>query len=130
MSWCIWSIPLCKYAAHQLAEIDQDGKNLGQTGLNLYMDSFEFIGMIGARKKDKKDLTFRNGNLNLWFWVIFPPIIWIFMWTEELLKEIGLDTSGCMKIKISFFKYRILFRCQMNSNSPNHPFQLAFGFML
>ena len=31
------------------------------------------------RKKDKKILTFRSGDLNPGFPVIFPPKIWIFM---------------------------------------------------
>ena len=31
------------------------------------------------RKKDKKNLTFRSGDLNPRFSVIFPPMIWIFM---------------------------------------------------
>ena len=35
------------------------------------------------KKKDKKILTFRSGDLNTRFSVIFPPIIWIFMWSEE-----------------------------------------------
>ena len=35
------------------------------------------------RKKDKKFLTFRGGDLNTRFSVIFPPMIWIFMESEE-----------------------------------------------
>ena len=35
------------------------------------------------RKKDKKFLTFRSGDLNPGFSVIFPPMIWIFMGSEE-----------------------------------------------
>ena len=35
------------------------------------------------RKKDKKILTFRSGDLNPGFSVIFPPLIWIFMGSEE-----------------------------------------------
>ena len=35
------------------------------------------------RKKDKIFLTFRSGDLNPRFSVIFPPMIWIFMWSEE-----------------------------------------------
>ena len=35
------------------------------------------------RKKDKKILTFRSGDLNPRFSVIFSPMIWIFMWSEE-----------------------------------------------
>ena len=35
------------------------------------------------RKKDKNILTFRSGDLNPRFSVIFPPMIWIFMWSEE-----------------------------------------------
>ena len=33
--------------------------------------------------KDKKILTIRSGDLNLGFSVIFPPIIWNFMGSEE-----------------------------------------------
>ena len=50
-----------------------------------------------SRKRTKKILTFRSGDLNPRFSVIFPPIIWIFMvarvtWSNpnKLLKEIGL----------------------------------------
>ena len=49
------------------------------------------------RKKGQKFSTFRSGDLNPRFSVIFPPMIWIFMESEEveiksykLLKEIGL----------------------------------------
>ena len=35
------------------------------------------------RKKDKNFLTFRCGDLNPRFSVTFPPLIWIFMWSEE-----------------------------------------------
>ena len=35
------------------------------------------------RKKDKFFLTFRNGDLNPRFSVIFPPMIWIFIESEE-----------------------------------------------
>jgi len=35
------------------------------------------------RKKDKKFLTFRTGDLNPRFSVIFPPMIWIFMGSED-----------------------------------------------
>ena len=35
------------------------------------------------RKKDKKILTFHGGDLNPGFSVIFPPMIWIFMESEE-----------------------------------------------
>ena len=31
------------------------------------------------QKKDKKNLTFRSGDSNPRFLVIYPPIIWIFM---------------------------------------------------
>ena len=34
------------------------------------------------RKKDKKFLTFRSGDLKPRFSVIFPPTIWIFMQGE------------------------------------------------
>ena len=35
------------------------------------------------KKGRKKILTFRSGDLNTRFSVIFPPMIWIFMWSEE-----------------------------------------------
>ena len=35
------------------------------------------------RKKDNIFLTFQSGDLNPWFSVIFPPMIWILMWSEE-----------------------------------------------
>ena len=35
------------------------------------------------RKKDKKFLTFRSRDLNPRFSVIFSPMIWIFMESEE-----------------------------------------------
>ena len=35
------------------------------------------------REKDKQFLTFPSGDLNPIFSVIFPPMIWIFMWSEE-----------------------------------------------
>ena len=35
------------------------------------------------RKKDKKCLTFHSEDLNPRFSLIFPPMIWIFMWSEE-----------------------------------------------
>jgi hypothetical protein len=35
------------------------------------------------RKKDKIFLTFRSGDLNPRYSIIFPPMIWIFMWSEE-----------------------------------------------
>ncbi len=35
------------------------------------------------RKKGHIFLTFRSGDLNPRFSVIFPPMIWIFMWSEE-----------------------------------------------
>ena len=35
------------------------------------------------RKKDKIFLTFWSGDLNPRFSVIFPPMIWIFMESEE-----------------------------------------------
>ena len=35
------------------------------------------------KKKEQKILTFQNGDLNPRFWVIFPPMIWIFMESEE-----------------------------------------------
>ena len=34
-------------------------------------------------KKEQNFLTFRSGDLNPSFSVIFPPMIWIFMWSEE-----------------------------------------------
>ena len=34
------------------------------------------------RKKNKKNLTFRSGDLNPRFSAIFPPMIWIFMESE------------------------------------------------
>ena len=34
-------------------------------------------------KMDKNNLTFWSGDLNPRFSVIFPPMIWIFMWSEE-----------------------------------------------
>ena len=34
-------------------------------------------------KRTNKNLTFRNGDLNSRFSVIFPPMIWIFMEKEE-----------------------------------------------
>ena len=51
-------------------------------GKNKDMHSFmEDLKM--KRKKDKKILTCRSENLNPRFSVIFPPMIWIFMWSEE-----------------------------------------------
>ena len=35
------------------------------------------------KKKDKKILTFRSGDLNPGFSVIYPPMIWTFMGSEE-----------------------------------------------
>ena len=35
------------------------------------------------RKKNKNFLTFQSGDLNPRFSVIFPPMIWIFMESEE-----------------------------------------------
>ena len=46
--------------------------------MQFFMDNFKM-----KRKKDKKILTFRSGDLNSRFPVIFPPMIWIFMESEE-----------------------------------------------
>ena len=35
------------------------------------------------KKKEQKKSTFSSGDLNPRFSVIFPPIICIFMWSEE-----------------------------------------------
>ena len=49
----------------------------------------------------RKFLTFWSGDLNPRFSVIFPPMIWIFMWSEEL--EI--------KSKQTFKRDRTLYEC-------------------
>ena len=36
-----------------------------------------------AKKKGQKMLTFQSGDLNRRFSLIFLPMIWIFMWSEE-----------------------------------------------
>ena len=47
-------------------------------GMQFFMENLKM-----KRKKDKNFLTFKSGDLNPRFSVIFPPMIWIFMWSEE-----------------------------------------------
>ena len=42
-----------------------------------------FYGEFENEKKDNKFLNFRSRDLNPRFSVIFPPMIWIFMESEE-----------------------------------------------
>ena len=46
--------------------------------MKFFLENFKI-----KRKKDKKSLTFWSGDLNPGFSVIFPPMIWIFMGSEE-----------------------------------------------
>ena len=47
-------------------------------GIQFFMENLKI-----KRKKDKKFLTFRSGDLNPRFSMIFQPMIWIFMESEE-----------------------------------------------
>ena len=65
------------------------------------------------RKKNKIFLTFRSGDLNPRFSVIFPPMIWIFMESEEPeIKSKQASKKDRTLIILSYWAHHIIWKCK------------------